>query len=479
MPVDSHLLQIPLIIGLAFLALISANLLMLATARRRLPSRSVDLDPLDADTLPRVLVQLPLYNEGELVHRVMAAVRAIDWPRDRIQVQVLDDSTDGSDQHSRVAVAAAQAAGLSVTLLRRSERIGFKAGALAAGLEQCDAEFVAIFDADFMPKPNFLRRTVAVLVVDSGLAFCQARWGHANRQANLLTRAQARLLDAHFRVEQEARYRLALPFGFNGTCGVWRRRAIDDAGGWQGDTLTEDLDLSLRAQLGGWRAAYRDEIEVPGSLPESARAWRAQQFRWTKGFVQCARKLLPRVWASSELRWWQKPLVAIQMLQPLAFLVGMCCTLLGLPYVAGAVVPGPVLTVVALTASLLGMVGTLSFLMSGVVPSTRGCALRESTSALFLTTGLLLSNARAGFQALRGHQSEFVRTPKTSAVGRPRGHGGLLELAAGLGLLTFTLLERPGSVPYLTMVIGGLLIFGWLQLLDGRPSLPKLLRAGR
>jgi cellulose synthase/poly-beta-1,6-N-acetylglucosamine synthase-like glycosyltransferase len=471
--------------GLVALSLLSLNLLVLTLARLLAPERRLARACLREEDLPRVLVQLPLYNEGELVQRILGAVTALDWPKDRLEIQVLDDSTDGSCALSRQAVLALQEAGMSVELLHRTQRIAFKAGALAAGLVRSDAPFVAIFDADFIPAPSWLRETIGVLKGDPSLAFVQTRWGHLNPSGNFLTRAQVRLLDAHFRVEQEARFRLGLPVPFNGTCGVWRRAAILDAGGWQGDTLTEDLDLSLRARLQGWRSAYLNDVLVPGVLPESAQAWRAQQFRWSKGFIQCAKKLSPQVWRSSSLPLWQKVMVTLQMAQPLAFLVGAACTLLGLPYISGAVVATPELACLAVAASMLGMLGTLGFLGAGVSPETRARAVRELIGTLFLTTGLLLANARAGIEALLGHRSEFVRTPKPrSGQGAlPRrsavqGYYGMMEVGAGLGLLGFVLLERPLSVFYLTLVIGGLLVLGLMQIFDGRGPL-RPVRASR
>lgn len=472
-------LEIPLVAGLAVLSVLSLNLAVLTIARRLAPPRPAPWVRLDPADLPRVLVQLPLYNEGELVRRILGAVAALDWPRERLEIQVLDDSTDGSYRISEEAVAELKAQGFAVELLHRTRRTAFKAGALAEGLTRSTAPYVAIFDADFIPPADFLRRTVAVLEGGPRLAFAQARWTHLNAGDNLLTRAQARLLDGHFRVEQEVRWRLGLPVPFNGTCGVWRRAAIADAGGWEGDTLTEDLDLSLRARLRGWRSAYLIDLAVPGSLPVSAPAWRAQQFRWSKGFVQCAMKLVPTLWQSPELPFWQKCLVTLQMTQPLAFLIGALCTLLGLPYIAGAVVAGPTLKAVAVWASLIGTLGTLGFLALAVTRESAGGAVREIVGALFLSTGLLISNARAGLEALLGHRSEFVRTPKSAAGARgKRRVYGLIEMTAGLALLGFVLSAQPLSVFYLTLVIGGLLTLGLMQLLDGR-ALPKLARAGR
>ncbi|MEY6430803.1 glycosyltransferase [Thioalkalicoccus limnaeus] len=260
--------EFALIIGLVILGALSLNLIML-TAARLLLVRDGAVRPLaDAGVArtPDVLIQLPLYNEGELVDRVLTAVASLDWPREHLEVRVLDYSTDGSLALSCAAVEHWKGAGLSVELMHRTQRTAFKAGALAAGLDRSDAPFVAIFDADFIPPADFLRRTVPILLGESRLALVQARWTHLNAEETLLTRVQAWLLDGHFRVEQVARARLGLPVPFNGTCGVWRRAAIEDAGGWQGDTLTEDLDLSLRAHLMGWRAAYLPELKVPGVL---------------------------------------------------------------------------------------------------------------------------------------------------------------------------------------------------------------------
>lgn len=469
----SSAVELPLILGLVILSTLSLNLLALTLGRLLAPRRAHG-PPSNAgagDT-PDVLVQLPLYNEGPLVERVLRAVAALDWPRDRLLVQVLDDSTDGSLAFSRAAVAHWKAEGLRVELVHRTRRTAYKAGALAAGLERSNAPFVAIFDADFVPPPDFLRRTVPLLLGAPRLALVQARWTHLNADESILTRVQARLLDGYFGVEQVARARWGLPVPFNGTCGIWRRAAIADAGGWQGDTLTEDLDLSLRTQLRGWHAAFLPELHVPGALPNSARAWRVQQFRWTKGFVQCFRKLVRPVWASPHLRWWQKLAVTLQLGQPLAFLVGLLCLLLGLPFIAGEATAGPLLTVVAVSTSTLGFVGTFGFLAASLERPIRGRHFGEMVAALILTSGLLLSNARGAFEALAGHQSEFVRTPKTLAANRPRGRDrmpyGLPELAAGIGLLGFGIAEQPATVPFLAIVIGGLVGFGAMQMLDGR-----------
>ncbi|MBK1653747.1 MULTISPECIES: glycosyltransferase family 2 protein [Allochromatium] len=459
-----------LILGLVILALCSLNLVALTLARRFMPGRPLSVAKLTDAERPRVLVQLPLFNEGDLVERILEAVMGLDWPRDRLEIQVLDDSIDGSLAISQRAVAALKQQGVNIELLHRVQRTAFKAGALAAGLERSEAPFVAIFDADFIPPPDFLQRTVGALVASPDLAYVQTRWGHLNRDESLLTRIQARLLDSHFGVEQEARWRLGLPLPFNGTCGLWRRAAIDEAGGWDGDTLTEDLDLSLRANLAGWRSGFMGDLVVPGSLPTSARAWRVQQFRWTKGFVQCFIKLTPMVWRSRRLPVWQKIMISFQIGQPLAFVVGVACLIMGLPFMAGAVVGGAGLSVVASVTSVLGFAAPIMFLtMAGRDEGVRRTAI-EILGALALTSGLLLSNARGGLEALLGHRTEFVRTPKArdrKTARTPLWRSGVLELGAGLALLTFALIEQPVAVLYLAMLIGGLVGIGAMQVIDG------------
>ncbi|MGH6872960.1 MAG: glycosyltransferase, partial [Rhizomicrobium sp.] len=262
----SLILQSLLAVVLVCLALASVQLASLAFVRVFFPARAVRR-PLIADAnLPRVLVQLPVCDEGALALRVAAAAVQLDWPADRLEIQVLDDGP--AEKHANLVAALRELTppGIDLQILRRGVREGFKAGNLAFGLRHCDAPYVAVFDADFVPPPDFLRRTVPALVCDRGLAYVQARWGHANRNRNWLTRAQAFLLDAHFAVEQEARFRAGIPFSFNGTAGVWSRAAIDNGGGWTGDTLTEDLDLSIRCALKGWRAAMVSDLEVPSEL---------------------------------------------------------------------------------------------------------------------------------------------------------------------------------------------------------------------
>lgn len=246
---------------------------------------------------PRVTVQLPIYNEWYVAARLVEAAAALDYPRELLEIQVLDDSTDETAQRLAAKIAGLRAGGANIVHLQRDQRRGFKAGALADGLSIASGEFIAIFDADFLPAADFLHRMIPHFD-DDRVAFVQARWEHLNREYSLLTFLQSLSLDAHFAVDQLARSRGGHYFNFNGTAGVWRASAILDAGGWRADTLTEDLDLSYRAFLRGWLARYAGEVAAPAELPVSFTAFRRQQHRWARGSMECAIRFLPRIWRS-------------------------------------------------------------------------------------------------------------------------------------------------------------------------------------
>src|ERR1700744_2848186 len=350
-------LQLTLSAVLVVLGLLSLQLATLAALRVTAPPRRLRVPLLPDEVLPEVLVQLPVCDEGDLALRVACAAARLDWPKDKLHIQLLDDGPVYKHEALKAALLKIIPADINFSILRRGERAGFKAGNLAYGLKHSQAPYVAVFDADFVPPPDFLRRMVPALIADSGLCFVQARWGHANRDANWLTRAQGFLLDSHFAVEQEARFRAGLPMSFNGTAGVWSRAAIDHAGGWTGDTLTEDLDLSIRCALKGWRSAMVSDLEVPGELPETAAAWRAQQARWTKGHAQCARKLLPQIWASN-FPIHLKVAMSLQMLQfafyTLAFFsaaISLTLMYMGVHYLLSVSLLGLVVTALGLLTS--------------------------------------------------------------------------------------------------------------------------------
>jgi cellulose synthase/poly-beta-1,6-N-acetylglucosamine synthase-like glycosyltransferase len=258
----------------------------------RLPDRGFD-------SLPVVTIQLPIYNEMYVAERLIDAVCTVDYPRDRLEIQVLDDSTDETTQIAELAVRRQAQRGVDIKYLHRTDRRGFKAGALDAGLRQARGEFVAIFDADFIPGPEFLQKTINHFV-NPKVAMVQARWGHVNQDYSLLTKIQAIMLDGHFVLEHGGRNRSGCFFNFNGTAGIWRRAAIVDAGGWQHDTLTEDLDLSYRAQLRGWKFVFVPDLVVPAEVPVEMNSFKSQQHRWAKGSIQTCRKLLPAILASDQ-----------------------------------------------------------------------------------------------------------------------------------------------------------------------------------
>src|SRR3954469_14421358 len=245
------------------------------------------------EQLPKVTVQLPIFNEIYVVQRLLRSVSELDYPRDRLQIQVLDDSTDETRDITAKCTEELRSRGFNVDLIQRVDRTGFKAGALATGLDQAEGEFVCILDADFVPNPDLLMRTVHFFT-DPKVGMIQTRWGHLNRGYSLLTRVQAMFLDGHLLLEQTARSRSGRFFNFNGTAGLWRRSCIEDAGGWQHDTLTEDLDLSYRAQLKGWRFIFLADQVTPAELPVDMNGFKSQQHRWTKGSIQTCKKLLPR-----------------------------------------------------------------------------------------------------------------------------------------------------------------------------------------
>lgn len=369
--------------------------------------------------LPAVLIQLPTYNEGRLIARVADAVAKFDWPAERLHVQILDDSDDGSVQESEAAAEALRAGGISAEVTARAHRDGFKAGALAEGLRRSCEPYIAILDADYVPGPDFLRLCMGPLLSDARLAFVQARCDYLNGAENPITAAQQRVLDAHFAVEQAVRSWCGQILPFNGTCGVWRRAAIEEAGGWQGDTLAEDLDLSYRAQLAGWRAAYLSSVAVRGELPRSLSVWRQQQFRWTKGFAEAARKLLWQVWRS-RLRLGQKVGSTFHLGG------GLLGPLFALTVASGAIDlsigDGPTwLSMLLLGLSLVGgaIVGPAAIMLTAQI-FVRGSTWKAELPRLPQVLAFQLANALASIggavEALLGRATAFERTPKGANI---------------------------------------------------------------
>lgn len=373
--------------------------------------------PVPAEDLPRVLVQIPVYNEALVVERAVTTAAALDWPSDRLTIQLLDDSTDITSDIAVHAVARLRRAGVDVVHVRRADRSGFKAGALAAGMALCDAPYVAVFDADFVPAPDWLRRAMAAMLANPKAAFVQTRieWGNGGR--NWLTRAQRLMQDAHFAVEQDVRARRGVPFQFNGTGGIWRRAAVEEAGGWSHDTLSEDLDLVLRTHLKGWSGVFLMEPHVAGELPQKIDDFSAQQSRWSKGFVQVARKLIVPIWTSdwsTEAKFTTTVALGQQLIFPvlLVGVVALLLSVLGHGYLLGIFRFCLWLWLVGMLVVLVGMTwGAFRRLGRGSVAEY----LVTAATVPALIVYLAVANAGAIVGAGLGKKTEFNRTPKTGS----------------------------------------------------------------
>ncbi|MDX2161921.1 MAG: glycosyltransferase [bacterium] len=442
-------------VALSLYALATLVLLALYLRHRKTPPL-----PPPLVEFPKVVVQLPLYNERFVAARLIDAAAGFDYPKDRFIVQILDDSTD---ETARIAAAKAvewAVKGIQVVHVRRENRTGFKAGALAYGLTlaQADfgAEFAAVFDADFVPPPDFLQKMLPTLMANPRLACVQARWGHLNPFENPLTLMQTLALDGHFVVEQIARSRGGLLMNFNGSGGVWRIAAIHEAGGWQDTTLTEDLDLSYRAQLKGWTFAYRPDVIVPAELPASIGAYKQQQARWARGGTQCLRRLLIPVWRTRGLSFGERLMATVHLCQ---YIVHPMMVLLALLT--------PILLVTrAIQQVPLGSLGILS-LVPPILFVTSQAALypnwaRRSLALpvlLVLGMGLSRSNTRAVLSGLFGGRGTFNRTPKTAGtraqVDSPRmSFDWVWEAVFSLYTLGATIIAvrlLPSLVPYMAL----------------------------
>jgi cellulose synthase/poly-beta-1,6-N-acetylglucosamine synthase-like glycosyltransferase len=466
-------------------ALYGGNALLLSALYLRRRTQSPKQPPEPADW-PFVTVQLPIYNELYVTKRLIDAVARLDYPRDRLQVQVLDDSTDVTTRLARACVDRHRAQGLDIALVHRHIRTGFKAGALALGLETARGDLLAIFDADFVPAPDFLRRSVPYLVAEARLGFVQARWGYLNREYSPLTRAQAIALDGHFVVEHLGRNRNGLLMNFNGTAGVWRRQAIEEAGGWQSDTLTEDVDLSFRAQLAGWQALYLPDLLAPAELPPQMAAFKRQQARWAAGAAQCLVKLAAPLWRgtlagtgqdhgnrTARLSWPARLEALLHLSVWIAHPMSLMLLCLTLPMILGQIPLTLNLTIFWLMA--LGPILAHALSQRHLYPGWRRRFLAMPVLAL-LGTGLALSNTVAIARGLLAGDRAFYRTPKFSVERRGEGWAGnryalpfqwltVAELLlAGYALATVGVAISLGnwfSVPFLLLYVGA---YGYMGL---------------
>jgi len=404
-----------LVVGLLFAYGINFFYLTYIALRKR--NDRLAAPPLEE--LPVVTVQLPLYNELYVAERLIEAAAALDYPTHLLEIQVLDDSTDETSTLISRQVARLHDEGIDIHHLQRSQRSGYKAGALAAGLQEARGQFIAIFDADFIPGKDFLKKTLPHFQ-NQKIAFIQTRWGHINRDYSLLTTLQALAIDAHFMVEQFARFQGGLWFNFNGTAGIWRKSAMQDAGGWGSDTLTEDLDLSYRAFMRGWKAVYLREVEVPAELPVSFNAYRRQQGRWARGSLECAMKFVPNIWGTT--------LPLRQKLQATLHLTGYCVHLL----LAALVLLYPlVLLLNQHYPSLVTLFGIgLIFNFTAFAPTAFFLVAEQQLGnrwwqnlpailfASFLGAGMMVNTLRAAANILMNRKAVFERTPKFGLLHR-------------------------------------------------------------
>jgi cellulose synthase/poly-beta-1,6-N-acetylglucosamine synthase-like glycosyltransferase len=413
------LLHIVSVVGLAWYGFHTVWLSALYLTRTRTPSAPTDLaDLLPPTAWPTVTVQLPIYNEQHVVERLIEACARLDYPQDKLQIQILDDSDDITTALANAAAYHWQQQGVHVAVVRRMDRVGYKAGALAYGMTQACGEFIAIFDADFVPPPDYLRRTMPYFF-ESGNArvgFVQTRWNHLNRGYSWLTRCQALALDGHFVVEQTARAGTGYAFGFNGSAGIWRRACIDDptTGGWQTDTLCEDLDLSYRAQMQGWRGVYDMAIDVPAEIPVQLQAFKRQQFRWAKGSIQTLRKLAGQV--AFQREWsWHKRLAALAHLSGYTIHPTLLLLLLiTLPMLLMDIDPARYLALLSLFS--FGPPLLYAIAQQHLAPRRWLRRFAWLPLLMLLGTGIALSNSHAVWQGLRQTGGSFLRTPKFRVV---------------------------------------------------------------
>ncbi|HXW17685.1 MAG TPA: cellulose synthase family protein [Candidatus Acidoferrales bacterium] len=431
---------------------------------------------------PKVTIQLPIFNERYVIERLVDCVAQFDYPREKMDIQVLDDSTDETQEVARNCVERHRQLGLPISYLHRDHREGFKAGALQEGLKSATGEFVAIFDADFLPSPDFLRQTLPYFA-EAKLAMVQTRWSYVNRGYSALTEVEAILLDGHFVIEHTSRYRRGNFFNFNGTAGVWRRTAIETAGGWQHDTLTEDTDLSYRAQLRGWQFLYLPEIECPSELPVEMNAFKSQQARWAKGLIQTAKKILPRVLRSNEPAHVKSEAV-FHLTSNISYPLMVLLSIILLPAMVVRFYQGWFqVLLIDLPLFIASTCSISSFYLCSqrvLYPKTWKRTFIYLPFVMAIGIGLSIRNAVAVLEALAGVKSDFVRTPKYRIEGQRhegwarkkyRKRAGWMPFAeVALGIYFAATIfyaiqnENYATVPFLLLFVWGYLYTGLMSL---------------
>lgn len=427
--------------------------------------------------LPRVTIQLPMFNERYVIERLIDAVCEIRYPREKLQIQVLDDSIDETQKIAADAVARKREQGFDIVYIHRDDRTGFKAGALEAGLKTATGEFVAVFDADFVPQPDFLERTIHFFTNEK-VGMVQVRWEHLNREYSLLTRVQSILLDGHFVIEHTARNRSGRFFNFNGTAGIWRKSTIADAGGWQHDTITEDLDLSYRAQSKGWQFIYVNESTTPAEVPVEMVAFKTQQHRWAKGSIQVAKKVLPKL-LKSRLPFKVKLEAWMHLTCNISYILMVILSLM-MPLTVEFRVKNSWMTSIWVDA-IVFICASVSIMMFYLLAQKEA---RKQTFmqrlaylpiVMSLGIGLSINNCRAVIEALVGYKTGFVRTPKYGVTksgesfkhvkyGFKLNWQPWVETAMGIyfvwGIVHAIHLGAYASVPFLALFCAGYLYVG-------------------
>ncbi len=423
----------------------------------------------ELDEYPFVTVQLPIFNELYVVERLIDSIAEFDYPKDRFEIQVLDDSTDETLDISRAKVAEYQGKGFNIELVRRPDRKGFKAGALQYGLKTARGTYVAIFDADFLPNPAFLKATIPSFS-DPRIGVVQTRWEHINEHYSLLTKIQAFFLDAHFSVEQAGRHLCGFFLNFNGTAGVWRKQTIQDAGGWQADTLTEDLDLSYRAQMKGWKFKYLEDFGSPAELPADIAAFKSQQFRWIKGGAETARKILPRIF-KSDLPFAIKFNAFSHLMSSSLYIIILLLVTLSVPllFVKNSYIQSEYIhygSLFFLSNIAVGYVYYIStiYRSKDTWTGVKKCIILLPVF-LVLTMGLSLHNGLAAIRGLLGEKTPFIRTPKFNIKTVKDAWTDKKYVATKIDLMT--IMEGLAALYFLAAIVAALSLesVGWEFLL--------------
>jgi cellulose synthase/poly-beta-1,6-N-acetylglucosamine synthase-like glycosyltransferase len=439
----------------------------------------------DKITQPFVTIQLPLYNEKYVMERLIDAVAAFHYPKNRFEIQVLDDSTDESLEISRKKVEEIKKKGIRAELIVRPERIGFKAGALDYGLKHATGELIAVFDADFIPDPDFLDKTISYFS-DENIGVVQTRWGHINKNYSLLTRLQAFGLDAHFTVEQAGRNAAGHFINFNGTAGIWRKSCIEDAGGWEHDTLTEDLDLSYRAQLKGWKFKFLEHVVTPAELPVVMSALKNQQFRWTKGGAENFVKMVPKILKNKQIPLKTKIHGLFHLFNSAIFICVFATAIFSVPVLfikSGNPQYGLIFNISSLFLLCTAMLMVFYWTSYQEKSKNVFTNIRKflSSFVLFLATsmGLSLHNSVAVIEGYAGKKSSFIRTPKFNIVKRSdswKGNAylqnrlnavtlleGLLALYFLFAIVSSIMINEYGLLPFHVMLFWGFGFVFWLS----------------